>query len=212
MTNTHVMIDIETMGTKVGAPVISIGAVLFDPRKQDNMEVLRRRGFLRRVELKSAIENSTGVNAETLQWWLGQEDTAIKALVGPDAIPLKQALEELRQYCVHRWAAGDDKFFYGHSQTPISCLVWANSPDFDCKILEYAFERVGDQFPFKFFQYRCVRTLKDLAWPDGPDSVPKFAAGVKHDALADAVNQALVVQAGFKQLGLSTQDVQFSTF
>lgn len=212
MTNIHLMVDIESMGLSVDAPVITVGAVLFDPRQQDDVGALEKRGFLRRVDVKDAVEQSSGIDGDTLRFWLNQKDEAIKALIGAAAVPLKNALEDLRQYAVHRWPKGDDKFFHGHSQFPISCLVWANSPDFDCKILERAFARVGDQFPFKFFQYRCLRTLKDLAWPNGPDSVPKFAGGTKHDAMADAVNQALVVQAGYKALGLSAADVTFATF
>lgn len=211
MTNTHLMVDIETMGTKPNAPVITIGAVLFDPRKQDDVGYLEQRGFLRRVDIADALKYGS-VEPDTLKWWLQQDDRAIKELVNGETVPLKQALEEFRQYAVHRWPKGDDKFFNGHSQLPVSCIVWAKSPDFDCKILEHACEAVGETFPFKFFQYRCVRTLQDLAFPNGPDSVPKFQYGVAHDARADAVNQALVVQAGYKALGLSTQDVTFSTF
>lgn len=210
-TNIHLMVDIETLGKKPGAPVVSIGAVLFDPRKQDDVSFLEERAFLRRVDIEDAI-NCGAVDGETIKWWFSQEDAAIKALVTGEALSLKHALEDFRQYAVHRWPKGDDKFFNGHCQYPQACVVWANSPDFDCKILEYACREVGEVFPFQFFQYRCLRTLKDLAWPNGPDSVPKFAAGVKHDARADAVNQALVVQAGYKALGLSTQDVQYSTF
>jgi hypothetical protein len=212
LTNIHLMVDIETMGTAIDSPVITICAVLFDPRQQDDVSVLQRRGFLRRVDVKDAVDHSAGIDGDTLRFWLNQKDEAIKALVGTDSVPLKTALEDLRQYAVHRWPKSDDKFFAGHSQFPVSCLVWANSPDFDCKILEHAFQRVEDMFPFRFFQFRCLRTLKDLAWPNGPDSIPKFATGAKHDAMADAVNQALIVQAGYKALGLSAQDVSYTTF
>lgn len=211
-TNVHCMVDIETMGTSPQSPVISIGAVLFDPRTQDSVHALEQRAFLRRVDISDAIKHSGGVEPDTLKWWLQQDPEAIKELVGDDAVSLKQAMTEFRQYCTSRWPAGDELFFSGHSQYPVACMVWANSPNFDCVILEHACKQVGEVFPFKFFQYRDLRTIKDLAWPAGPDAVPKFASGVKHDARADAVNQALVVQAGYKELGLSLSDVTFDTF
>ena len=211
-TNIHMMIDIESLGVQHGAPVITIGAVLFDPRKQDNIDGIMKRGFLRRIDIEDALRNSTGPDPNTLKWWWQQEDAAIKSLVTGDLVTSKQAAEELRQFAVHRWPGGNDKFFAGHSELPLACIVWANSPDFDCKMLEFLYAKVNDVFPFKFFQYRCLRTIKDLAWPNGSNDVPRFDTGAKHDALADAANQALVVQAAYKQLGLSTQDVEYSNF
>jgi exodeoxyribonuclease VIII len=210
-TNTHLMADIETLGTCPRSAVLTIGAVLFDPRKQDDVGALERRGLLRRVSMNDALTHGT-VDPDTIKWWFEQDDKAIKELVTGEIVSLKTALEELRQYAVHRWVKGDDKFFAGHSQYPIATTIWANSPNFDCTILEHACRQVGEVFPFKFFQYRDVRTLKDLAWPNGPDSIPKFASGTKHNALSDAVSQALIVQAGYKQLGLSTENISFSTF
>lgn len=208
-TNIHVMLDIETMGVRVGAPIITIGAVLFDPTKQDSVDALEKRGFLARIDMSSALDNSEGVDPDTLKWWLQQEDAAIKALVGDDSVPTKEAVAQFRQYCKHRWPKGDDLFFPGHMQYPVACIVWAKSPDFDCKIMEYVCAQVNEQFPFRFYEWRCVRTLQDLAWPGGPDTRPTFKFGTAHDARADAVNQALMVQAGYKELGLSIDTVKY---
>ena len=212
VTNIHCMVDIETMGTRPDSPVITIGAVLFDPQDQDNVDSLEKRGFLRRIDIADSFTNSGGVDPDTLKWWLQQDDAAIKELVNGEFVSLKQALIDFRNYCVDRAPQLEGKFFPGHTQYPIACALWAKSPDFDCKILESACRAVGESMPMRFYQYRCVRTLQDLAWPDGPDSRPTFAYGTAHDARADAVNQALMVQAGYMQLGLSKSDVTFSTF
>ena len=211
-TNIHVMIDLETMGTKHGSPILTIGAVLFDPHEQDNVHSLESRSFLRRVDIADAFTNSNGADPETLKWWLQQDDAAIKALVEGETVTLRQALLDFRNYCVDRNAELERKFFPNWSGFPVACIVWAKAPDFDCKMMEAAAAFCGEKFPFMFYQYRCVRTLQDLAWPNGPNDVPKFAAGTLHDARADAVNQALVVQAGYKELGLAKSDVTFSTF
>jgi exodeoxyribonuclease VIII len=207
------MVDIETMGTSPQSPVLTIGAVLFDPHEQNSVQQLENIGFLRRIDLSDALRNSGGVEPDTLKWWLEQDDKAIKALVTGEAVSLKQALIDFRNYCIDRAPQLDNKFFNGFSQYPIGCILWAKSPDFDCKILENACKAVGEQMPMKFYQYRCVRTLQDLCWPEGPSTRPIFKFGTAHDARADAVNQALMVQAGYKELGLNNkQDVKFDTF
>jgi exodeoxyribonuclease VIII len=214
VTNIHAMIDIETMGTSPQSPILTIGAVLFDPHVQNDVMHLEERAFLRRIDIADSIEHSGGVEPDTLKWWLQQEDAAIKALVTGETVTLEQALLDFRNYCVDRNADLERKFFPGWSSYPVACILWAKSPDFDCKIMENACKAVNERMPMMFFQYRCVRTLQDLCWPDGPDSRPKFKFGTAHDAAADAVNQALMVQAGYKELGLSNKetDVEYSTF
>ena len=212
VTNIHVMVDIETMGTSPTSPILTIGAVLFDPHEQNDVQTLEDRGFLRRVDISDALKNSGGVEPDTLKWWLQQEDAAIKALVEGETVTLQQAMLDFRNYCVDRNVELERKFFPGWSEYPVGCILWAKSPDFDCKILENACKAVNERMPLVFWQYRCVRTLQDLCWPDGPEARPKFKFGTAHDARADAVNQALMVQAGYKELGLSKHDVKFSSF
>jgi hypothetical protein len=212
VTDINVMVDIETMGTTPRSPILTIGAVLFDPKKQDDASALNKRVFVRRIHIEDAIRHSEGVEPSTLKWWLEQEDSAIKALVTGDAVSLHQALIDFRQYCIDRAPEIDGKFFPGHQQYPVACRLWAKSPDFDCKILEHACAQVKERMPMRFFQYRCVRTLQDLAWPNGPDDRPVFNTGTLHDASADVVNQAMMVQAGYVQLGLAESEVKFDTF
>lgn len=204
-TNIHAMVDLETFGTNKEAPIITIGAVLFDPWRQDSGEALYRRAFLRRVTVESSLAACPKVDAATLQWWFTQPDEAIKQLVGDDAIALRQALIDFRMYCFDRFPKGNELFFEGHSAYPQACMVWAKDPDFDCVILDHAYRAVGELNNWQFWQNRSVRTIQDLAWPEGQEQRPDFHAGVgvKHDARADAVSQALMVQAAYLKLGLS---------
>jgi exodeoxyribonuclease VIII len=211
VTNIHVMVDLETMGVRPGAPIISIGAVLFDPNTQDTVQALRSRGFFRRIDVEDAATHSNGVEPATLKWWLTQEDAAIKALVGADAVGLREALKEFRQYCVDRFARGADLFFADHPRFPKACAIWAKGPDFDCKMLEAACARVDERMPISFQHYRDVRTAQNMAWPD-PEDRPKFDVGTAHNALDDAIEQAMTVQAAYKELGLSPETAKLSTF
>lgn len=201
-TNQSSMTDIETMGTGPGAPILTIGAVLFDPLVTDDVSKLEERAFLRRIDISDAVAHSSGVDGGTLRWWLGQEDAAIKELISGDTVSLKTALADFSRYLVERGSYVDKEFFSGLSELPPASTFWAKSPDFDMKILEHAYAAVGLQPPFRFYQYRCVRTLQDICWPNGDDR-PVFRAGVLHDARADAVSQAMMVQAGYHRLGLS---------
>lgn len=207
------MIDLETLGTKPGCPVITIGAVLFDPVATDSVETLMHRSFYRAINLADAVKNSNGVEGDTIDWWFRQSDEAIKAVVADPTYSTKQALEAFYHYAESRAVSWTVEFFEEHPHYPKVSRVWAKSPDFDCKMMESLWARHPGFYawPYKFNQYRCVRTLMDLAWPSGPGDRPKFEVGAKHDARVDAVEQALTVQAGHRVLGLS-ENVQFFNY
>ena len=203
----HAMVDIETMGTAVDAPIITIGAVLFTPSESSTFNGLMRKSFYRTVDIEDAVRFSGGVSGSTLKWWLGQDDKAIKRLLDPGAQSLKRCLQDLYQFCTDRSSRSPLDEAYRH--LPIPKFMWAKSPDFDCSILRFAFDRFGLQWPFHFAYQRCVRTATDLAFPD-PEDRPDPAAGtVAHDARDDAINQALMIQACYRQLGLAHDQAEF---
>lgn len=205
VTGLDLMIDLETMGTRPSAPIVSIGAVLFDPRGFDTWEGLRKRSFLRLIDLEDACMYGQ-VEGSTLKWWLRNPDAAIKRLVDGSQVDLKRALNDLYMYAYDRsYASPLAEEYRG---LPTTSFVWAKSPDFDLKILEEAALATGLRHPFFFANYRCVRTAQDLAFPDGPESRPDFNDGIHHDAADDAVAQALMVQACYQRLGLSPERVQ----
>jgi hypothetical protein len=71
----------------------------------------------------------------------------------------------------------------------------------------------GVKMPWNFWSCRSVRTVQDLAWPDGARPDFDVKGGVAHDARWDAVTQAMMVQAAMFRLGLSKdQEVKFEKF
>lgn len=198
------MMDIETMGTKPTAPILSIGACLFNPHVMNTYEYLSDYAFVVTVDLEDAVKFSSGVEAGTVKWWLAQSDAAIKRLVEGELLNLKDALTRLWAFALDR-TRGPAHL----RQLPVPERIWAKSPDFDCKIVEHACSQTGVAYPFRYFNQRCVRTATDLAFPDGEHSRPVFKAGVHHDARDDAINQALMVQACYRKLGLGSDDVTF---
>jgi hypothetical protein len=65
--------------------------------------------------------------------------------------------------------------------------VWANSPSFDCRILEAAYSAIGREKPWAYYEERDYRTLTNLGV--GHDHEQE---GIEHDAVDDAVHQATV--------------------
>ena len=155
----RVMIDIETLGTEPGAAIASIGAVTFDESGINDE-------FYRSVDVGSAQDAGLSIDAETLAWWFEQSPEARAELLGGD--DLEGAMRAFRAF-VHD---ADE--------------IWANSPAFDCVLLEQAFEAVGVSCPWDFWMERDYRTVKELVdeWPDAD------VDGVEHNAADDARHQA----------------------
>ena len=162
----RVMLDIETLGTDPGAAILSIGAVAFDENGPTGAT------FHRQIRLTSCQTAGLEIDAETLAWWLDQDDAAKGVLTGGEDLEtvLGEFIEWYRDY------------------NPSE--VWANSPSFDCAILEAAFEAVGRREPWTYYEQRDVRTIRNL-----PAAVALDRTGIEHDALDDAMHQAREVAA-----------------
>lgn len=200
------MVDLETLGTKDGSPIITIGACLFNPYIQNTYEALLPYSINIKIDMEDAVKNSEGIDPSTVKWWFGQKDEAIKALITGEMVNLRTALTQLFAFLTSR-TTGESHI----RLLPVPERIWAKSPDFDCKMLQYACERTNQIYPFKYFNQRCVRTIVDAAWPDGEDARPVFKTGVHHDARDDAINQALMVQAAHRALNRHWDDAEFVT-
>ena len=168
----HLMLDIETLGTRPNAPIVSIGAVEFEP----NTGKLGRELYFG-IDIQSACQFGVP-DGGTIKWWLLQNSEARKAAAsGPTALP--DALNALTA-------------FHG-DWTDIQ--VWANSPSFDVVILEYAYFKTGRNHPWAFWNTRDCRTIAELAGKRPPKH-----QGVAHNALEDAKHQAKWVSDFWQQI------------
>lgn len=164
----HMMIDIETCGKRANAPILSIGAVMFDPMTGGLGQT-----FYAAVDPADAFRNGVP-DGDTFAWWMQQGDKARAAAVGGKKM-LAAALGELIDFGKGRWS---------------NVTVWGNGPSFDMTILEHGFSRVGREIPWMFWNVRDCRTVADLAGK----RPPKIGGnGVYHNALDDAKHQALWV-------------------
>jgi hypothetical protein len=162
----HIMIDLETMGTRADAPIISIGAVAFD---KDGVTQV----FYRPVALQSSVRSGGVIDPRTVMWWLRQSAAARAALEdGEDAaVSLEDALRDFSQMVCS----------YGDSLKG----VWGNGASFDNTIMHESAHRTKVPL-WEFWKDRCYRTVKS-SHPD----VAMERVGEHHNALDDAKSQAL---------------------
>lgn len=162
----HIMIDLETAGTAVNAPILTVGACFFDPDSGRIGDT-----FYEAIGWQSAFINGRA-SGDTMKWWMQQSDEARKAVIA-GTLRTEDVLDHFRTFC--RRAANP--------------IVWGNGATFDISMLEYCYQKVEDRAaPWKFWNVRDCRTIKDLA---GPDFVSKIVReGTHHQALDDAIYQA----------------------
>jgi exodeoxyribonuclease VIII len=164
------MLDLETMGTNKNAAIIAIGAVRMDlVTKTVRSEGAGASTFYRVVSLESSMKSGGVVDASTIMWWMKQSEEARRCLTSSDTCSLEEALKGFSN-----WA----------KEVPVREL-WGNGSDFDNVILENSYARLGMAVPWRYTANRCYRTVAALH-----PSVPRPVAGVHHNALDDAVNQA----------------------
>lgn len=168
----NVMVDLETVGTKAGCGILSIGAVSFAPYAPPPHDTGER--FYTVVDLASCEELGLNTEQGTLDWWEKQSAEARKVLElargSADALALAEALERFNDYL---------------SQFGPDVKVWGNGSDFDNAILAVCYDVAGVKPAWKFWNNRCYRTLKSFL----PD-LKLERTGTHHDALDDAVSQA----------------------
>ncbi|EJX6441264.1 3'-5' exoribonuclease, partial [Escherichia coli] len=128
----HLMIDLETMGKNPDAPIISIGAIFFDPQTGDMGPE-----FSKTIDLETA---GGVIDRDTIKWWLKQSREAQSAIM-TDEIPLDDALLQLREFIDEN----SGEFFV---------QVWGNGANFDNTILRRSYERQGIPCPWRYYNDR----------------------------------------------------------
>ncbi|WP_108915136.1 exonuclease [Escherichia coli] len=175
----HLMIDLETMGKNPDAPIISIGAIFFDPQTGDMGPE-----FSKTIDLETA---GGVIDRDTIKWWLKQSREAQSAIM-TDEIPLDDALLQLREFIDEN----SGEFFV---------QVWGNGANFDNTILRRSYERQGIPCPWRYYNDRDVRTIVELGKAidfDARTAIP--FEGERHNALDDARYQAKYVSVIWQKL------------
>lgn len=178
----HLMIDLETMGTNPDAPIVSIGAVFFEPTTGQAGPA-----FYETVSLESSMGYGCIPDASTIEWWLKQSSEARSAIL-MDTLSLDDALSRLAE-------------FVRDSASPDYTQLWGNGASFDNVLLRRSFERISMPCELKFFNDRDVRTMVELGKAIGINPRQEIPFdGEQHNALADALHQVKYVSAIWQRL------------
>jgi len=184
----HLMVDIETMGTAPGSPILTIGAVFFEPSTGELGPQ-----FYQVATLRSEMDNGAVPDADTIMWWMQQSEEAREAL-SSNPSPINEVLLALRSFALS-------------TSTAKSIQLWGNGANFDNVLLRDAYRR-AERHPFwNFWNDRDVRTIVELGRQLGFDPKREMPfTGEQHNALDDAIHQAKYVSAIWQKLVPTTSD------
>jgi hypothetical protein len=179
------MLDIETLSTQTNAVVLSIALTRFEP-EASVITVLDK--YPTKVWYPSPFEQrSRDISIETVHFWINQTREAQKTAFRAVTQPLDQIHHEMYRFLQ---SAVD--------QDPPE--IWANSPAFDCTIVESLFANFKPLWSFR--QPRDLRTLKSIAGSLSPEELQlaNMLGPNRHSAADDAIYQAVQVQLLMKKV------------
>ncbi len=175
-----VMLDLETLGTKVGAPIIQISAVAFDI---ETGEVFNE--YDRKVDLGDSVS----IDVDTLKWWLKTDGELLSNLLeDKDSSSLREALSDY-WYFLARHSHKNDTELY----------VWSNGLGFDISMIDCQFDKHSLDKPYSFRNDSDMRTVVGMycskfnVSKEDLFSMFENETVKKHDALEDCKWQIKVL-------------------
>lgn len=161
----NLMVDTETMGMSASGALVGLGAVFFDERKGLGDS------FYRAINLATAVRGGGTLDASTVMWWLAQSQEARNAIMF-NTCAIDEVMHDFHSFVTTRARLEDVR-------------VWGCSPSFDCEKIASAMKRAGIAIPWKYFNERCYRTIRER----NKDVALDERTGL-HNALDDAKFQA----------------------
>ena len=167
-----IMIDLETLGVKGNAMILTVAAVSFNMETGKTIE-----SFYEKIDIESYQDyKEFSFDGSTLIWWLttAPNEARLEAFTGQDRKPLKVVMENLTKFI----------------QKYPNPRVWSHGASFDISILTHALSVLKIDLSWKFWNIRDTRTLYDLGnvtlkFVSSSES-PKFP---EHHALGDCYKQ-----------------------
>lgn len=171
----NVTFDLETLGNTANAPIVQIGAVVFDETGEpiDTFE--------HKCDLETIPEDKFIVDYDTLRWWMGQ------IAKNPSLVSVMQERIMMHETLIREFIEWDGEMLAKHG----GLLYWSHATfdppilDRHCKI--YKLRRLP------YTSHRDIRTLSHFA---GHIDVKR--QGNHHDALDDCKFQAKYIAKGLK--------------
>lgn len=179
---TDAMIDLETLDTRPSAVIVSIGVVVFNRRDSSVPMKKLYLTFGKKEFRDEQILMGRTVSRDTVIWWKKQEPAAKKVFKESNVDSISDALDKLETFL---------------TSFDVTLLIWGNGAGFDNVITTSLYESYGRDAPWKFWNDRCFRTFKG---EHGHIARPPTLWATKHNALDDARQQSLYLQAMYEEL------------
>lgn len=173
----HVVIDLETLGTRPGSVILQIGAQSFSITGLKQCYDLNFNTYIDPMQSKSAgfTEDSS-----TRDWWNNQNPETRKVVFAGTTSPF-QALMEFNTFLK---GFGDKRSVY----------VWGNSNRFDCGLLEAYYHHYALEIPWDFRNERDFRTLAALFPVLYSKAKEVYKNDVSHNGYWDARWEANIIR------------------
>lgn len=177
MNKLHIMLDLETLGKTIRAPIIQIGAVSAVEDETGLWTYNEGHGFVLNIDFDAAIRNRVP-DGSTILWWMQQSEQARQGIIDGQEVARTNVASVLRDFAAIIYA---EKAIAKAEEV----YVWGNGASSDNAWLNDLYETNGIQTPWEYWGNMCYRTMKNFN-----RDIPKPAfQGVAHDALDDARNQ-----------------------
>ena len=153
-------IDLETLGTRPGDTILSIGAVMFD------REGIRDK-FYRTISMENSKALGFKAQKSTIEWW-GTQDVNIRNEAFSGSLKVEDVLNDFATWL------------------PQETRLWGNGANFDNALLSAAYNLIKKEQPWKFYHDRCYRTIASLFLTEVVDRVGPHHHAL-HDAESQAL-------------------------
>jgi hypothetical protein len=178
------MIDIETLGTRPGSPVLSIGVVIFDrdivlrddyekisENKWNNLSVHVDTRYVI-IDMEAYDFSINPPSASTLKFWLEQGDAARAELTKAGCHYIYLVLDDINRFFTHSGFTADSR-------------VYAAPSNFDIPLMEALYHQHNMQPVWQHRQTACARIVYKIAGVNPKE----YNIGTMHNAVDDAKNQ-----------------------
>lgn len=172
MNKLHIMLDLETLGKKVLAPIVQIGAAVAIEDAAGNWSLHEGARFENTIALDSAMEHRKP-DASTILWWAEQNAEARASALREEGYSVVDALQNFAEFvktCSFAFVIGE-------------VYVWGNGASSDNAWLLGLYEQYGIKAPWEYWGNMCYRTMKNYNRHIPRPEIPEH---LKHTAYADA--------------------------
>ena len=186
MRGTHIMTDIETLGTSEGSTIFQIAAAAFNMQTGDILGEINLKLDIAKADLK--------VDGSTLKWWLNTDKELLTNLLNEGDLSEDEMLIQF-----DKWVRQFE-----------NRRLWGNGILFDNAKLKKAMESIGMEYPIRYNKDRDVRTILALASDITGKSEKEIKKEVEdinhraHNAIDDVHKQINFVRHCYKLLSAAS--------